>query len=63
MIGFTADHASGELRAEPAEIEDAGWYPVDNLPALPPEISIARAMIDEFAAQHGRDRSIPGAAG
>ena len=55
MIGFTADHAGGELRVEPEEIEDAGWYPVYDLPALPPKVSIARAMIDQFVAQHGRE--------
>ena len=51
MIGFTADCAGGELRADPAEIEDAGWYSADNLPPLPPKVSIARAMIDDFARQ------------
>lgn len=53
MIGFIADYAGGEIRIEPEEIEDAGWYPVDDLPKLPPEVSIARAMIDDFVAQHG----------
>ena len=58
MIGFTADYAGGELRVEPTEIEDAGWFGVDDLPPLPPEISIARAMIDSFVAQHGRGSKI-----
>lgn len=53
MIGFTADYAGGELRKDPEEIEDAGWYSVDDLPALPPKVSIARAMIDSFVAEHG----------
>ena len=48
MIGFTADYAGGELRTEPEEIEDAGWYTVDDLPPLPPKVSIARVMIDDF---------------
>ena len=48
MIGFTADYAGGELRTDPAEIEDAGWYSAGELPPLPPKVSIARAMIDEF---------------
>ena len=48
MIGFTADYAGGELHTEPEEIEDAGWYTVDDLPPLPPKASIARAMIDDF---------------
>jgi NAD+ diphosphatase len=55
MLGFTADYAGGELRADPAEIEEAGWYTVDDLPPLPPKLSIARSMIDEFAARY-KDR-------
>ena len=61
MIGFIADYAGGELKiGDPEEIEDAGWYPVDDLPKLPPGVSIARAMIDSFAAERGRDREAPG---
>jgi len=52
MIGFTADYAGRELRVEPSEIEDAGWYSTDDLPTLPPKVSIARAMIDSFVARH-----------
>jgi len=48
MIGFTVDYAGGRLTPEPGEIEDAGWYSVDDLPQLPPKTSIARAMIDDF---------------
>jgi NAD+ diphosphatase len=60
MIGFTADYAGGEVRTDPEEIEDAGWYSVNDLPTLPPKVSIARAMIDSFAARRrGRDRSPP----
>jgi NAD+ diphosphatase len=55
MIAFTAEWAGGELRTEPTEIEDAGWYTVDDLPQLPPKISIARAMIDDFVKRHGLD--------
>ena len=55
MVGFTADYAGGELRKDPEEIEDAGWYSVDELPVLPPRVSIARAMIDQFVAEHGGD--------
>lgn len=48
MIGFTADYAGGELRIDPNEIEDAGWYSAERLPMLPPPISIARRLIDHF---------------
>jgi NAD+ diphosphatase len=59
MIGFTAEYADGELAPDPDEIEDAGWYSADDLPHLPPKISIARAMIDDFASQHGLDPEDP----
>jgi NAD+ diphosphatase len=59
MIGFTADCVGGELTPDPGEIEDAGWYTADDLPELPPRTSIARAMIDDFVNQHGRDPQGP----
>ena len=59
MIGFTADHAGGELRPQPGEIEDADWYATDALPMLPPKVSIARRMIDEFILEVGGAR-LPG---
>jgi len=59
MIGFTADYAGGELSPDPAEIEDAGWYTVDDMPQLPPQTSIARVMIDAFVRGHGSHREGP----
>ena len=55
MIGFTAEYAGGEIKPQAGEIEDAGWYRVDAFPDLPPRVSIARAMIDAFVAENGRD--------
>ena len=34
------------------EIEEAGWFTVDNLPPLPGKISIARKLIDWFLVKH-----------
>ena len=51
MIGFTADWLSGEIRADPTEIEDARWFTRDDLPDLPHEMSIARALIEDFRAR------------
>jgi NAD+ diphosphatase len=48
MIGFTATYAGGEIRIDGSEIADAGWFTADNLPAIPPRISIARKLIDWF---------------
>jgi NAD+ diphosphatase len=59
MVAFTAEWGGGELRIEPLEIEDAGWYSADDLPHMPPKISIARAMIDDFVSQHGLDPGDP----
>jgi NAD+ diphosphatase len=54
MIGFQAEYAGGELRIDPAEIEDARWFTPDDLPLLPSKLSIARSLVDDFLARHGR---------
>ena len=46
MIAFFAEYDSGDLRTDGAEIEDAQWFDVGNLPRLPAGISIARRLID-----------------
>jgi len=48
MIGFTAEYESGEISVDREEISEAGWYDVNSLPELPPEMSIAREIIDWF---------------
>ncbi len=48
MIGFTARWESGELVVDPGELAEAGWYAPDALPPVPPRLSIARALIDDF---------------
>lgn len=46
MVGFTAAYAGGPIVVDPAELEDAAWFPIDALPGLPPLLSIARRIID-----------------
>lgn len=46
MVGFLAEWQSGEIKIDPSEITEAGWYHADNLPELPISKSIARQMID-----------------
>ena len=48
MIAFTAVYAGGEFILEPEEIDEAGWFSADNLPQVPPRMSIARRLIDDF---------------
>ncbi|HEV7555446.1 MAG TPA: NAD(+) diphosphatase [Kofleriaceae bacterium] len=53
MVGFTAKWAGGELRADPTEIADAAWFAPDEIPRIPPKLSIARDLIDDFVRRHG----------
>ncbi len=52
MIGFTATWASGEIVEDPTEIVDAAWFGPDEIPVVPPKLSIARALIDDFVRRH-----------
>jgi NAD+ diphosphatase len=48
MVAFTAEYAGGEIQIDGKEIVAADWYTRDNLPDIPPGISIARQLIDWF---------------
>ena len=48
MVGFTAEYASGEIAIDEDELVEAGWFSVEDLPNIPPSISIARQLIDDF---------------
>jgi NAD+ diphosphatase len=52
MIAFTAEYAGGDIRLDDEEIADAGWYTAADLPPVPPSISIARRLIDDFVARY-----------
>lgn len=52
MVGFIADYASGELKIDRYEIEEAGWYRYDELPIRrPSSVTIARRLIEHFLAE------------
>ena len=52
MVGFTANYLSGELKIDPVELRQAGFFKRDNLPGLPStKLSIAYRMIDEWLQQ------------
>jgi NAD+ diphosphatase len=48
MVAFTAEYASGEIRVDPSEILEAGWYRAGSLPNIPGPITVARKLIDWF---------------
>lgn len=52
MLGFTADYAGGEIVLEESEIADAGWFAADDMPQLPPKMSISRRLIDQFIVEN-----------
>ena len=51
MLAFHADYAGGEITPQPGEIEDAQWFPLDRLPALPAPVSIAAQLIADGIRQ------------
>ena len=51
MVGFEATWASGEIVIDETEIVDAGWFRHDDLPMIPPGMSIARTLIDAWIAR------------
>ncbi len=55
MVAFTAEYFGGEPVPQPEEIEDVRWFDVDQLPLLPPTLSIAGRLIRAVAGhlQHG----------
>lgn len=52
MVGFTAEHAGGEIRVDGREILEADWFAPDRLPEIPGKMSIARQLIEGFIARH-----------
>jgi len=53
MVGFFADWASGEIRVDGIEIVDANWYRAGRLPEIPPRLSIARRLIEDWLGRVG----------
>jgi NAD+ diphosphatase len=53
MLGFTARWAGGEIACDPTEIAEADWFAPDALPPIPPGMSIARRLIDDWVAGSG----------
>jgi NAD+ diphosphatase len=58
MIAFTAEYAGGEIRPDGVEIEEARWFDPEQLPKLPPPISISRRLIDTIAGKLARGEAI-----
>lgn len=54
MVGFEATWESGDILIDGTEIVDAQWFGPDDLPMIPPGMSIARRLIDRWLERSGR---------
>ncbi|QSF44974.1 NAD(+) diphosphatase [Paenibacillus tianjinensis] len=52
MVGFLAEYESGEITVDGLELDHAAWFTPDNLPNIPPSVSIARKIIDWYVEQY-----------
>ena len=48
MLGYFCEYESGEIEIEEAELEDAKWFKIDNLPNVPPKLSISGQLISSY---------------
>ena len=48
MIGLTAEYESGEIKPDGIEIDDAGFFGIDELPDTPGKQSVAGRLINWF---------------
>ncbi len=51
MMGFLADYESGHIQVDGKEILEADWYAADNLPFVPPNLSIAGQLIEHMLGE------------
>lgn len=51
MLGFRAQHVSGELAVDGIEIEQADWFTRDALPEIPRIGTVARLLIDDWCRE------------
>ena len=52
MVAFLAVYAGGEIQVDGSEITEAKWFSREDLPNIPPNISIARRLIDWFTVNN-----------
>jgi NAD+ diphosphatase len=45
MVGFTAEHESGEIQLDENELADANWFSAEEMPDIPAKLSISRRLI------------------
>lgn len=56
MMGYIADFDAGEIQVDGREILEAYWFDIDNLPNIPPNLSIAGQLIEETVKRIAGDK-------
>jgi NAD+ diphosphatase len=57
MVGFFARWLGGEIAVDGHEVDEARWFSKDDLPVLPPSVSIARKLIDAWLEDVNRQKT------
>lgn len=54
MTGFIADYAGGDIVCQPQEIEEAGWFSLNELPQVPPIETLSGQIIAQIQKMAGK---------
>ena len=52
MLGFFCKYVEGEIKLNDAELEEARWFHLDDLPMIPPDSSISGQLIRSYILDH-----------
>lgn len=55
MVGFTAEYAGGTIRIQDEELTEARFFHRTRLPEIPPKLSMARMLIDDFIEKNSAE--------
>ena len=58
MVGFLADFDSGEIAVDGKEILEAHWFDANELPNIPPKLSIAGQLIQHTLEEIKQQKNI-----
>ena len=52
MLGYMCKYDTGEIVLNDAELEDAKWFSITDLPDIPPDASISGQLIRSYIEDH-----------
>jgi NAD+ diphosphatase len=54
MLGYFCKYEEGEIKLNDAELEEARWFYLDDLPMVPPDTSISGQLIRSYISDHSK---------